>query len=98
MFRTRVLSFILCLSLAHLCGVGAAGVTLFVSPRGSDANPGTRQSPFRSLERARDAARAPSPAAKADIIIELAAGTYRLMRPLVFGPEDSGVGGHTVIY
>ena len=98
MLKISILSCVLCVSLLHACDAGAASVTFYVSPRGSDANRGTRQAPFRSVERARDVARATIRAAQGDIVIEFTAGTYRLARPLVFGPEDSGLGGHTVIY
>jgi hypothetical protein len=33
-----------------------------------------------------------------DLIVELADGVYRLKSPLVFAPEDSGTGGHTIIW
>ena len=38
--------------------VGKFAVEFFVAPAGNDANPGTRQQPFASLEKARDAIRA----------------------------------------
>jgi hypothetical protein len=35
---------------------------------------------------------------RADIVVEVAGGTYRLERPVTFGAEDSGRDGHRVIY
>ena len=50
------------------------GADYYVSPKGSDNNPGTSEKPFATLERARDAARA----AKHDstVTIWLRGGTY----------------------
>jgi hypothetical protein len=65
----------------------------FVGPAGNDRNPGTREKPFLTLERARDAARALRTAggATADgITVRLTDGTYELDRTFELGPEDSG--------
>ena len=66
---------------------GVRAADLFVSPAGNDQ--GTRGScatPFATLQKARDAARAmPKPVA-----IHLAGGTYYLPEMLVLGTEDSG--------
>jgi hypothetical protein len=59
--------------------------TLYLSPIGDDANPGTRAKPFASLERARDAARAQRGAT-----VILANGTYRLFQTFELDPRDSG--------
>jgi len=75
-----------------------AQAKFYVSPSGSDRNPGTRESPFRTVGQARDAVRGVNRGANSDIIVELSAGTYRLAGPLTFGSEDSGTGGHRVIY
>ncbi|HEX3728618.1 MAG TPA: hypothetical protein VHV47_02350 [Opitutaceae bacterium] len=77
---------------------GAAPVTFYVSPAGSDAGAGTLASPFRTLERARDAVRAASRDAKGDIEVHLRGGIYPLLRPIEFGPEDSGRDGHVIRY
>ena len=60
----------------------AASAAIWVSPAGDDSNAGTEAAPFRTLEHAAGAAAA-SPAA---VTVYLADGTYRLTRPLVFGP------------
>ena len=72
--------------------------TFYVSPAGDDANPGSRQEPFRSIRRAQAAVRTRNRGMTADLVVELAAGTYPLDRTLLFGPEDSGFNGHSVIY
>ena len=70
----------------------AAAVDFHVSPKGSDANPGTADQPFATLARARDAVRAlkaKGPLAEPVRVI-VADGTYTLTEPLVLSPEDSG--------
>jgi hypothetical protein len=66
----------------------AAGDVLYVSPKGSDANPGTTAKPIATLERARDEARKRGPAA---VRIVVRGGVYYMERALVLGPEDSGL-------
>ena len=91
----RALPFLLlCLSSA---AVSAQPEHFFVAPSGSDTAPGTRERPFRTVARARDAVRALR-GAPTDVIVEIAAGTYQLAETLTFGPEDSGRGGHRVTY
>ena len=58
---------------------------LFVSPNGNDANPGTTDQPFATLERARDAARQSKGST-----VNLAAGTYRFSKTLELDQRDSG--------
>jgi len=70
----------------------------FVSPTGSDANPGTGDKPFQSLEKARDAVRATIPSMKGDIAVTIRGGNYPLEKAVVFGPEDSATGTHRIIY
>ncbi|HTV62796.1 MAG TPA: fibronectin type III domain-containing protein [Verrucomicrobiae bacterium] len=91
-----------------LCGVVAAHFTtqtllaadaeLFVSPTGNDDNPGTRARPIRTLQHARDLVRAMDQNMTGDITVWLAGGTFRLNEPLTLDAEDSGTGGHDVIY
>ena len=70
----------------------------YVAPNGNDAHPGTKAEPFATLERARDAVRHINRDMQEDIVVVLRGGTYRLNDTLVFEPEDSGTGGHNVIY
>ncbi len=70
----------------------------FASPSGDDANPGSADRPVRSLERARDLARAALPAADGDVVVTLQGGVYRLGRPLLLDARDSGTNGHAVVY
>ncbi len=74
------------------------GAVFFVAPDGDDAGPGTRDEPFASLVRARDAVRALETEIDGDILIEVAAGDYVLEKPLSLTYQDSGRDGFRVIY
>lgn len=70
----------------------------YVSPSGNDANPGTLDAPFLTLEKARDVVRTVNADMTGDVYVYLRSGTYRLTQPIAFGPEDSGANDHTVHY
>ncbi|MDR1584255.1 MAG: PDZ domain-containing protein [Prevotellaceae bacterium] len=61
-----------------------AQIQFHVSPKGNDSGNGTEQSPFLTVERARDEAYK----TKGDVTIFLHEGTYRLSAPLVFTPKS----------
>jgi len=60
---------------ASAVAFGAAGTTIYTSPTGNDANPGSQSQPVRSLSHARDLARVADHGG--DITIQLAQGLYR---------------------
>jgi len=70
----------------------------YISPAGSDANPGTEARPFRTLGRARDAVRAINRRMTGDIVVYLRGGTYSVKVPVEFRAADSGRNGFHVIY
>ena len=74
-----------------------AAVEFYVSPSGNDANPGTRERPFASLEHARHII-----SNRADrsepVTVFLAGGVYYLQDTLVFQAADSGTKNATVTY
>ncbi len=72
-------------ALSTLFTLAAAGAEFHVAPTGSDANPGTPEKPFATLEKARDAARQ----AKGSTVV-LAPGTYRLTKTFELNEKDSG--------
>ena len=72
--------------------------TFFVSPSGSDANPGTAASPFLTPNAARLAVRALAPSMTGDLVVVLRGGTYALSSALAFDASDSGTGGHSIIW
>ena len=71
----------------------------YVSPKGNDANPGTLDKPFASLQKARDVARGRiASGLDKDIVISLRQGRYQLEKEIVFGPEDGGNAEYAVTY
>lgn len=69
---------------------------LFVSPSGSDQADGSREHPFATLARARDAAR--SLPKEEGITVWIAGGDYLFGESLKLTAEDSGKPGHPVIW
>jgi uncharacterized lipoprotein YddW (UPF0748 family) len=72
-----------------------------VSAAGSDRDPGTREKPFLTLVRARDAVRAlrlHTPQLQDTVRVFLHAGTYSLAQPLVLTPEDGGTRQSPTLY
>ncbi len=69
-------------------------VEIWVSPEGSDINPGTFEQPlatiFMAQRKARELRRLNDPGAKNGINIILKEGRYFLTEPLIFRPEDAG--------
>lgn len=77
----------------------AATHEYFVSTAGDDSNPGTRERPFASPLRARDAVRAEIAAGlRRSITVYLCGGTYWLPDGLSLGAEDSGTAECAVTY
>lgn len=71
----------------------------FVAPGGSDAAPGTREQPFASLARARDAVRdrrAAQPNQPVTVLFR--GGVYPVTETVVFTPADSGTESAPVRY
>jgi hypothetical protein len=72
--------------------------TYYVSPSGSDTNPGTMSAPFLTLSKARDAVRTINASMTADIVVYLRGGNYPVTSTIAFGVSDSGSNGHRIIY
>ena len=79
-------------------GGDAPGAAIHVSPFGDDAAEGTAPAPLRTLHRAQEAARLAAKDMRADVVVSLAPGEYRLDRTLEFTEADSGRNGFRVIY
>ena len=62
----------------------------YISPVGSDANLGSKEQPFRTIPRAREAVRQSKQKTKGPITVWIRSGTYYLNEPVVFEPADSG--------
>jgi len=74
--------------------------TFYVAAKGDDANAGTREQPFATLQHARDAirelrAKGPLPDG-ARVLVR--GGTYFLSETLTLGPEDSGTETGEIVY
>lgn len=101
MFR---LSHIISITLAAIVLTSSAfckgdTIDLYVSPQGSDGNPGTKSQPFATIQKARDAVRSlKSDHAKSNIRVYLREGTYRIDQTLVFGMNDGASKGHSITY
>jgi len=71
----------------------------YVSPSGSDSDPGTREKPFGTLQKAVEIVRSDLQLKQpADITVYLHGGVYQLEEPVIFKPEDSGRDNFQVIY
>lgn len=89
---------ILCLA-GLLAGLSSLSANPFyVSTNGKDDHDGSQAAPFRTIERAREAARAAAPNQSADIVVYLEGGRYELNDTLRFDGNDSGRNGHRVVY
>jgi hypothetical protein len=81
------------LGLTCALAIGVNAAEFHIAPNGSDANPGTADKPFATLEKAREAARgtrSQESGARSQNVILLAAGTYRLTRTFELNEKDSG--------
>lgn len=96
MYTGRILKLAFFLTLVAPAMAGAEPLAVFVSTTGNDAEAGTREHPFRTLERAQQAVWAASD--ESDVIVSLAGGIYRLRAPLYFGTADGGRNGHAVTW
>jgi hypothetical protein len=88
-------------SMAGATGTGGTSpvqAAYYVSPSGSDANPGSLSAPFLSLSKARDVVRTVNANMTADIAVYLRGGNYQVASTIGFGPQDSGTNGHRIVY
>jgi parallel beta-helix repeat protein len=77
------------------------GLEIFVSPNGNDSGAGTRQSPFRTPARARDAIRAIKKEGsfpQGGVTVWIGGGEYPASSSLELTGEDSGTQDRPVIY
>ncbi|MAG94007.1 MAG: hypothetical protein CMJ48_09685, partial [Planctomycetaceae bacterium] len=90
----------ICLLPILLWHCSADALDLHVAPTGDDAHPGTRERPFATLTRARDAIRQRKAQGKTNeaVRVLVAAGTYRITEPFTLEPEDSGTPDAPISY
>jgi hypothetical protein len=77
---------------------GSLRTAIFVSPSGSDSNPGTVTSPAQTLQKAQQLVRSLNADMTTDITVTLADGYYRMNSPLTLDASDSGRNGHNVVW
>lgn len=70
----------------------------YVSPTGSDENPGTKEAPFATIAGARNAIRSLGTLPDGGITVILEDGTYKQSEPIFFTPKDSGTKDCPIIY
>ncbi|WP_418603281.1 right-handed parallel beta-helix repeat-containing protein [Hwangdonia sp.] len=81
------------------CNLGKNGATvsysIFISPQGNDANKGSKDNPFKTLDKAKDVIRKSN--GKINTVY-LRAGTYNLSTSFILEKEDSGSKESPVVY
>ena len=92
-------SMLIALAVSLVPEAGSMKADFHVLPKGNDANPGTKDAPFASLGKARDAVRSlVKKGLTQDVTVLVRGGTYALAAPLTFGPQDSGTAEHAITY
>ncbi len=71
---------------------------IHVATHGDDANPGTEEKPFATIERARKEILARKTQILRPHTVWIHSGTYYLDQPLIFRPEDSGTAASPITY
>ena len=95
----KAVAWILLVICSTSCGEGEDSKNVFyLSPDGSDDNPGTQAAPFRTLERVQIEIKKKSGSSKGDITVYLRGGIYALKNTVEFGPDDSGADNFRIIY
>jgi len=69
----------------------------YISPLGDDNNDGTKYTPFKTLDKAKNAVREINKEMQGDIVVHLD-GTFTIDEPLVLETLDSGFNGFDVIW
>jgi hypothetical protein len=70
----------------------------YISPFGSDDNPGTREEPFNTIEHAKLVIRSINQNMAGPIYVYLREGVYQIEDTIVFSQEDSGTNGQYIVY
>jgi hypothetical protein len=90
-----------CVTVLALAASQACGETLYVSPDGSDANPGTKDKPLATLAGGRDAVGKIKSAAglpPGGIVVQLAGGLYEQAAAFELTAGDSGTVSAPIVY
>ena len=84
-----------------MVGMTHAAVTIYVATNGNDAGKGTIDSPFATLEQARDAVRALKHKTKTplgELTIVLRGGVYRRNKPFILDSGNTGTSDSPIVY
>ncbi len=76
----------------------SAQTEIHVSPSANSGGKGTLESPFNTIEIAKQKVAKINKKMQDDIVVYLHGGTYNIVSPLIFNEEDSGQNGYTIIY
>ncbi len=95
----KQLSIHLCVATAMLLATPTIQArNIYVSPQGIDSNTGTESHPVATITAARDLLRASGKLGTESCEVIIAAGVYRLNKPITFTPVDSGTKDYPVTY
>jgi hypothetical protein len=98
-FRSLFFFAAFALFVANPPDTARAEVTIWISPRGDDHNPGTEAAPVASLPRAAELVRASRAAQPAEpVTVWLGAGDYPVLSTLVLGEAESGTAAAPVTW
>lgn len=95
---TIVRHSILAMLLTAGSALAATQQAFYVSPNGDDTNTGTLDSPFKSIEKARDQVRTVNESMTGDIYVYLRGGNYEVANTIALTEKDSGSNGFRVYY
>ena len=99
-YTLSVLYAPLVISISLLCGCKSTEHNLYISPNGSDDNPGSKSAPFATLAHAVKEVRKykVNPENALPVNVCLQGGSYRITEPILFTPEDSGTARAPITY
>ena len=99
--KSRVVRLLMLATLGVLASSSPAA-EFWVSPTGSDGNPGTKEQPFQTIttaqRKARELRRVNSPVLNDAVRIVLRGGVYPLAQPLMIRNEDSGTAASPTVF
>jgi len=70
----------------------------YVSPEGEDENSGSSQKPFKTIKKAKEKVAEINDKMTGNIVVNIAAGTYKLNETEIFDESHGGKNGHRVIF
>ena len=97
---SAVLAVIMSMALYTIPSYADDGIykEVYVSTNGNDMSDGSKNSPFKSIEKAKEYVKTISDNMTGDIVVNIEKGTYYLEDTMVFRNEDSGKNGYKIIY